>query len=600
VLKYDGAQAVARDRKTWRRVRAALSKREMPPKGEAQPSDVDREFLIDWIENAFSSVDCSGPQDPGRVTLRRLNRTEYDNTVQDLFGIEITPAKNFPADDIGYGFDNIGDVLSLSPVLFEKYLDAAEEITGQVISSSEDPASDTPPPDAHRRLFTCLPDGDDWADCAEKVLRPLVSRAFRRPARGEELKRLVELVELARGNGESFAQGVRVALQAVLVSPYFLFHVVEDQPADESGKAYPLSDFELAARLSYFLWSRPPDDELFRLAETGLLRGEGVLEREVRRLLEEPRVDALAKNFAGQWLHLRQLDSVAPDPKRYPSFDGELRFAMRRETELFFAAIVREDRSVLEFLDADFSFVNSRLAAHYNLAVEELGAGQTVGQANAVDGTDAAGFRRVELGEGRRGGVLTHASILTLTSNPTRTSPVKRGKWILEQLLGTPPPPPPPDVPELEAQELEAVSLRERLEKHRENPACASCHKRMDPLGFALENYDGVGAWRDKDGLFPIDASGTLPDGTFFDGAADLRAILVDKRREDFVRALTEKLLTYGLGRGLEYYDACSVDRIVSGLEAADFKFSELVLAVVRSAPFQLRKARMPTADGQE
>ena len=585
LLKYDNVEAVARDRKIWRRVRAALSTREMPPRREPQLNDVDRDFLIDWVEAAFSAVDCDGPRDPGRVTLRRLNRTEYDNTVEALFGVDLALARSFPADDTGYGFDNIGDVLSLSPVLLEKYLDAAEEIAAQVIVLPSEGGPDRELPAAHQRLLTCTPEGDAWADCARTLLRPIVTTAFRRPVREPELDRLVVLVELARENGESFEQGIRVGLQAILVSPYFLFHVVEERPGEEAGKAYPLSEFELASRLAYFLWSRPPDEDLFRLAASGRLRAEGVLEREVRRLLKDSRADALGQNFASQWLQLRQLQSVSPDPETYPDFDAELGQAMRKETELFFAAIVREDRSVLELLDADFSYVNARLAAHYDLD-GELGA---TGNNSAEPGD---GFRRVQLTEGRRGGLLTHASILTLTSNPTRTSPVKRGKWILEQLLGAPPPPPPPDVPELEDREIEATSLRERLEKHRVNPACASCHKRMDPLGFALEHYDAIGAWRDRDGLFPIDASGTLPDGTFFDGAGELSEILAEKRREDFVRALTEKLMTYGLGRGLEYHDVCTVDRIVEAMESAEYRFSNLVLEIVRSAPFQMRRSR--------
>jgi hypothetical protein len=363
---------------------------------------------------------------------------------------------------------------------------------------------------------------------------------------------------------------VRLALARVLVSPHFLFRVELDPPDAEPGKTYPINEFELASRLSYFFWSSMPDEELFELAASGRLRAE--LGPQIARLLKDDRSAAFMRNFAGQWLTLRKLAVVSPDPQAFPEFDSDLRSAMVRETEMFFEAVVREDRSIFNLLDADFSFINERLAKHYG-----------------IEGVSGPQFQRVKL-PANRGGVLTQASILTLTSNPTRTSPVKRGKWVMEQLLNTPPPPPPPDVPQLDEAKQLTGSLRQRLEQHRASPLCASCHQRMDPLGFAFENFDPIGRWREKEGEFAIDASGVLPGGETFQGPAELKAIL--KRQQDlFRRCLTEKILTYALGRGLEHYDYCAVDKIVAALAKNGDKFSTLLVETVNSEPFQKRTA---------
>jgi hypothetical protein len=371
----------------------------------------------------------------------------------------------------------------------------------------------------------------------------------------------------------SFENSIQITLQAVLVSPHFLFRG-EFQPEPGNPKRlHPIDDFALASRLSYFLWSSMPDDELFRQAERGRLRRN--LESQVRRMLRDPKASAFVENFAGQWLQLRNLDLVTPDAKQFPDFDEDLRKAMRKETEMFFGYILREDRSVLEFIDANYTFANERLARFYG-----------------VPGLKGHAFRRVSLKDSRRGGLLTQASILTITSNPTRTSPVKRGKWVLENLLGTPPPPPPPNVPELKEGKEAVLSgtLRQRMEQHRANPNCASCHARMDPIGFGFENYDAIGAWREKDGEFSIEASGKLVSGESFNGAAEFKRILLKQKRDEFVRCLTEKLLTYALGRGLEYYDRCAVDQITKNLAANRYKLSSLVVEVIKSAPFQMRR----------
>jgi hypothetical protein len=387
-------------------------------------------------------------------------------------------------------------------------------------------------------------------------------------------------VDLAEQNGETFERGIQLAVEAVLVSPQFLFRVETDprrrsQREPQPPPIHPVNDFELASRLSYFLWSSMPDDELTRLAIDGKLRQGDNLEQQVKRMLRDPKAKALVENFAEQWLQIRNLKTVSPDPKQFPEFDESLRSAMFEETTRYFAHVMREDRSVLEFLDSNYTFVNERLAKHYGIA-----------------GVQGAEFRRVELNDDRRGGILTQASILTVTSNPTRTSPVKRGKWILEQILGTPPPPPPPDVPELKEGKDVVLSgtLRQRMEQHRANPACAVCHSRLDPLGFGFENYDAVGAWRDKEGTFPIDPSGTLPSGQTFQGPKALKAIL-KTRQDDFRRCLAEKMATYAVGRGMEYFDKCAIDRIVEGMAKNDDRFSSLVLEIVKSDPFQKRKS---------
>jgi hypothetical protein len=364
-------------------------------------------------------------------------------------------------------------------------------------------------------------------------------------------------------------------LQAILVSPHFLFRVERDPPAGQEDPIRELNEYELATRMSYFLWSSMPDEELFQQAARGTLRGN--LEGQVRRMLRDRKAEALVGNFASQWLQLRNLPMAAPDDEQFPSFRAELREAMRTETELFFASILREDRSVLDLIDADYSFLNEPLARHYGIA-----------------GVAGPEFRRVSLAGTPRGGVITQASVLTVTSNPTRTSPVKRGKWILDNILGEPPPDPPPNVPQLDEDD-EAVlsgSLRERLEQHRAKESCAVCHRKMDALGFALENFDAIGAWRTRDGKFQIDASGVLPDGQEFRGPAELKAILRDSSRDSFVRCLTEKMLTYALGRGLEYYDRCTVDRITKSLAKDHYRFSTLVMEIVKSDPFQKRRRK--------
>ena len=709
---FTNLNAVLKDRRAWEHVLHNVESGEMPPKKKSQPTLAERESITAWIGRTLFPVDPANP-DPGRVTLRRLNRVEYDNTIRDLVGVDFKPADDFPQDDVGYGFDNIGDVLSLPPVLFEKYLKAAERVMDDAIVTGPRPAPEKrfgpqqmeggadigpvrglasngelsveanfpqpgryalrakayeekagdepvrmalrlggkdvqqfdvkakvrepavyaaevevaaagrqrvsvaflndfynvktvetkregkPPkkekviedrnfyclhievagplgveaalPDTHKRIFTKPHGGKDDAAVARELVGKFTRKAWRRPVAKGETDRLMKLYEEARANGDNFEAGVKHALVAVLVSPHFLFRGELQSDPDNPSVVRDIDEHSLATRLSYFLWSTMPDGELSALADAGKLRKQ--LDAQLRRMLRDPKARALTENFAGQWLQLRRLGAVDPDHDKFPSFTEELRGDMRTETEQFFAHILSEDRPVTDFLVADYTFVNERLAKHYGLP--------------GVAGDE---FRKVSLAGTPRQGLLTHGSILTLTSNPARTSPVKRGKWVLENLLATPPPPPPPDVPPLEAGEKLTGTLRQRMEKHRDNAMCASCHARMDPIGFAFEHFDGVGAYRDKDGIDPVEPAGELATGEKFTDHRQLNQVLATAKRPDFLRCISEKLLTYSLGRGLEYYDKPAVERIVKSMEQDGFKFSALVDAVIRSAPFQRRR----------
>jgi len=684
-------------RKTWEKIHRVLEVGAMPPSDMDQPPVELRNELAAWLEDKLFNLDCELINDPGRVTVRRLNRVEYRNTIRDLLAVNFDPTEAFPSDDVGYGFDNIGDVLSLSPLLMEKYLDAAETITTEAIpvvtardlrtTFEVDRLKSKPQIGKQGGFYTASSRADVWADykapasgdyeinirakaqqfgsesakmelrvdgkvvrtfdvtgemkpddyvhklsleqgqrrilvtfindeydagkgdrnlyvgrfvitrpadrskvnqfiqhwpeqgngvreSATAVLTPFIKRAFRGPVSDVEVSRFVDIVEMATSDGEVFEQGIQFAVQAVLVSSRFLFRIETDTRPNDPMADRPVTDYELASRLSYFLWSSMPDEELFQLADRGELRKPEVLKRQVARLLADSKSQALVDNFAGQWLNLAMLDELTPDPNVFPDFDVALRDDMKQESLLLFQTIMRDDRSLLDFLDADFTFMNGRLARHY-------------GQ----QGVQGDQFQKVSLNAGQRAGILTHASILTLTSNPERTSPVKRGKWIMENILGESPPPPPPGVPELEvtAKNNPNFTLREQLKLHRADPGCASCHRTMDVLGFGFENFDATGRWRDKDGTHNIDSSGELPSGETFAGPTQLVALLKN-RRADFARCLSEKMLTYALGRGLEYYDRCATNAILEQLDANNYRFSELVLGIVTSKPFQKRR----------
>ena len=547
---------------------------EMPPKDrKKRPSREEQKLVADWIRHSLDDFYDNAPPDPGRVTVRRLNRNEYNNVIRDLMRLDFNPAKDFPPDDSGYGFDNIGDVLSVSPLLLEKYLSAAEEIAEQAVAvpAPGEPLSPARLTEFQKQYFKYPIPAGNRRRVAEAFAQSFMRRAYRREVTGEEVKSVLNLAKQAVDDGDSFEEGVRLAVQAVLISPRFLFRWELDGAPGNPQAVRSLNEFELASRLSFFLWSSQPDEQLLRHAFNGQLRKK--LGSEVGRMLKDIRAQSFVENFAGQWLELRNLDVYQPDKKIFPTFTPELRNDMRQETELLFAHIMRGNRSVLELLSADYSFVNARLAAHYG-----------------IEGVRGEGFKSVSLRGSSRAGILGHASILTITSDPNRTSPVKRGKYVLENILGTPPPPPPPDVPSLSESGELTGTLREQFVKHRQDPTCASCHKAMDPIGFAFENYDAIGRYRIKDNGILIDASGKLETGESFKNATELRQILLKQKREYYTRTITEKMLTYALGRGLEYYDKRTVDIIVMRLKNNNYRFNELVRGVVTSLPFDMKR----------
>jgi len=675
---------------------------EMPPPGMPAPDPSTRTGVISALETELDETAAAHPN-PGAPRIHRLNRAEYRNAVRDLTGIDMDFAANLPPDDSGYGFDNIADVLTVSPLHMEKYLGTAHRIarlavgTAKPSVSSEkitpprgtagdtidelppeerggilfrrwlpfdaeytflihvrgNPAPGFPPArldlridgkrvklfdaaidtaeanqgtrnlelrwklpagehaigaaflkesaqiggprtaaqttnglsvdsvtlggpynvtgpgdtESRRRIFVCHQTDDA---CARKILGNFARLAYRRPVTATDLAPLIKLFSSGRVDGKSFDSGIELALTGIFVSPDFLFRT-ENTPR---GVITKVSELELASRLSFFLWSSIPDDELLRIAEARQLRDPAVLAAQVRRMLADPKSQALEENFAGQWLHLRNVASWKPDPDKYPQFDEPLRNAFERESALFFSNVMREDRSVLDFIDADYTFLNERLARHYG-----------------IEGVRGSYFRKVALQDEHRGGVLSQGAVLLVTSYPTRTSPVLRGKWILENILGTPPPPPPPNVPPLDdTAATSAQSLREQLEKHRADRACASCHARLDPLGFSLEQFDAIGRYRTQENGAPIEASGALPDGTMLNGIDGLKKVVL-ARRDDFVECLAEKMLTYALGRGLESYDQAAVRAIRRKAAGEDYRFSSLILGVVNSVPFQTRRA---------
>jgi hypothetical protein len=730
---------------TWEKVIRKLRVGAMPPQGMPRPDKSALDGLASFFEAALDRG-YSAKLNPGRATMHRLNRTEYANAIRDLLALDIDATALLPPDDESSGFDNIADVLRVSPSLMERYLSASWNIsrlavgnlsiapstatyrvrpdlsqdqhidglplgtrggilvhhnfpvdgeyiikvrlwrnTFDLLRGMEDPhqieisldgarvrlvtvgghddfvkmaenpgafgadldqrltirlavkagsrtvsaatilrsqaekddlikpfmrttidglditgdpsvdrlniegpfnqtgAGDTA---SRRKIFVCQPaTPKDELPCARKILSTLARRAYRRPLKDSDLEEPLSFYQRRRNNNGSFDAGIESALQLILASPEFLFRFEPDPANVAADTPYRIDDIALASRLSFFLWSSVPDDALLNLATQGKLKDPAVLDQQIKRMLADPKAEALADNFAEQWLFLRNLKNSAPNLDAFPDFDDNLRQAMRQETKLFFESIQHEDRSVLDLLNADYTFVNERLARHYG-----------------IPNVYGSQFRRVPVTDPARRGLLGQASILTVTSYPNRTSPVQRGKWILTNILGTPPTPPPPNVPELKenAEGAQPKSVRERMEAHRADAVCAGCHKVMDPVGFALENFDAIGRWRPSDDGAKIDPSGVLFNGARVDGAVALRQTLTS-RPEVFVGVMTEKLLTYALGRGIEYYDMPAVRRIVRDAGTRDFKFSALIAGVVKSTPFQMKvKAPPLSADARQ
>jgi mono/diheme cytochrome c family protein len=707
VTGLTSADSLVQHRDVWEAILRRLRAGDMPPAGTRRPDAAVLSAMTAYIERTFERADAAVKPDPGRMTAHRLNRNEYSNTIRDLLGIRFRAERDFPADDSADGFDNIGDVLTVSPLLMERYLSAAERIAGWAIATDNLPARpleigylareqrirrtdrstieaehrvdfageyivrfglpgerpavegvdaapvtlgfwmdgtlmasqtiETKPsglvyfnPYSEEELRIYLPEGDhvfragfiddpfiktlpveDSYDrqknkfldaiifigpfpstaeketrrniltcdpasgraCVETIITNLARRAYRRPPTRRDVDSLLRFVDTATANGQSVEQGLQLAIQAMLVSPNFLFRIERDPDPRDPALVHEVSPFELASRVSYFLWSSMPDDELLALAESGRLSDPAVLDAQVDRMLADPRASAFASNFAGQWLETRNLDAVKPDPDKFKEWTPELREAMKTETRMFFEYVLRENRPVSDFLNAKYTFLNERLAAHYG-----------------IEGVAGPEFRRVELTTDRRGGILSQGAVLTVSSYPTRTSPVIRGKYVLQNLLGMPPPPPPADVPLLEESAGGTPkSVRDQLELHRQNATCAACHRNMDPLGFGLENYDAIGRWRDTDGEFPVDASGTLPGGQRFATAGEMRALLL-LQLPQFSRTLTEKMLTYALRRGLKPYDRRTVETIHRAVTDDGYRFRTLVHQIVKSLPFQARR----------
>ena len=756
----------------WEKVVRKLRTGAMPPAGMPRPDKAAYDSFATYLESALDSAAAANPN-PGKELVHRLNRAEYTNAVRDLVAVEIDGESLLPADESTYGFDNIGDALSVSPVLLERYIAVARKISRLAIGDptvrpafetydvpkllvqddrvSEDlpfgsrggiairhyfpldgeyvirirlqrnsrdyirglaephqldvrldgvrvklfpvggehygktspmfsratPLGDPKQEEyehgmdaglevrfpaktgfhnvgvafveeeaapegffqprmtqfdvvtykggnpavesvtiggpfdprgvgetaSRSKIFVCHPGGvesrglspgqaagsgklagNSEEACARKILSTLAHRAYRRPVTDKDVQTLLSFYKASRAaenNGSGFDSGIERALERILVGPEFLFRIERDPANLAPNTVHRISDLELATRLSFFLWSSIPDEQLLDLAGHGKLKDPAILEQQVRRMLADSRSKALVSNFAGQWLYLRTLQKVSPDPEAFPEFDENLRTAFQQETELFIDSMLREDRSVLDLLKADYTFLNERLARHYG-----------------IPNVYGSHFRRVTLSDDARKGLVGQASILTVTSYATRTSPTLRGKWILENILGAPPPPPPPNVPSLQDRGADGkiLSVRQQMERHRANPACAVCHTRMDPLGFALENFDAIGHWRTTSGAdnTPIDSSGVLPDGAKFNGPAELRTILLS-RPQEFVTAVTEKLMTYALGRGVDYYDQPSIRKIMREATANDYRWSSLILGVVKSTPFQMRKSPEPT-----
>lgn len=569
-LKNPGARAF---RELWKRASLQIKTHNMPPDDEdTQPGDQQRKSVVDWI----AAVKYLSPRDPGMFVIRRLSKVEYGNTLHDLFGVDPDVARNLPDEVFGAGYTN-----SLSPLLLEEYLAIANEVVARAIAPPG-----APPTAVQQRLLGAVPAaGADQKAAARNVARSLARLAYRRPPSEAEIETLLRVFLLATDHGKSYEDGLRLMLKAVLVSPQFLF--ITPETGDDTGDAPPagavvaLDDYQLASRLSYFLWATTPDSELSALADAGKLRDPAVLAAQACRLMRDPRSRALFDGFGAQWLGLDKLGGKTFDPAKYPEMTGALRQAMYDEARLFFGDIVREDRSLADFIDCDYAYVNATLAPIYGLQ-------------SRVTGPE---MRKVKLRDANRGGILTMAGTLATSSFPNRTSAVNRGVWVLEEVLGEQVPPPPADVPALDKQnshQVATLTLRQRTELHRSDPVCANCHKVLDPIGFGLENFDAIGRWRDRDDSGgPIDATGELPGGLRFSTPRELKRI-ISGRTDEFCRNLGGKLLAYALCRQLEGYDEVVVDRLSDATAKDGYHMQTLVVGVVTSYPFTHRRLSNP------
>ena len=564
--RFDSMDKILSEALLWDDILIRLSQGDMPPKEADLPTLNERSEFLNWVESSLQKAACQSGPHAGPAVLRRLNRAEYSASVRDLLDIHFDAGEALPSDGSGgEGFDNAAETLFISPIHAEKYMDAARVAVEYAFAD----------PRSLRRFLVAEPDEKTSPEvAARRVIEDFLPRAFRRSIPESEILEYLALFHAAYKADPSFMVAIRLTLQAVLISPKFLF--IAEEPNFDS-KPHKVTDHELASRLSYFLWGSLPDDELLKAADEGNLSDSRILQEQFKRMLgsqNSRKVRNFSQNFVEQWLGTRALGREFKPDKSIRGYDSELEGGMKYEPVFFFHEILTENRSLLDLLKADYTYVNRRLARHYRIK------GEFREQPKRVQLTD----------ENRRGGLLSMAAVLAVSSYPHRTSPVLRGKWILETILGDPPPPPPPNVPELEesASSVSSESLRQRLELHRQNVACAQCHDRIDPLGFGLENYGVLGRWRDKYEGHTVYARGALPDGTTFSGPAELKLALLG-RKDQFVRHLTKKMLGYALGRGLTYYDYCAVNSIVDKLRANDYKSHHLLFGIIQSVPFRFK-----------
>ncbi len=574
-----GAKPLVKNMDLWRTVISRVESGDMPPKKKPQLKPKEKERVLNWLDSAINHFDYSKVDNPGYEPVRRLTHIEFSNTLRDLLGLVLYLVADFPIDLSGTsGFENSANTLFLQPILMERYLSAVDKAVEAVVPLDRRPSADSP-------IFVAWPSGKiTEREAARKIIGRFMLRAFRRPPTQDEAKELHGVYARSRKAGESFQMAIRRALGAVLVSPAFL---LKSEIAQDTDESYQVSDYELACRLSYYLWASMPDDELFQLAAEKRLAKPGVLAEQVTRMLADPKAGTLGSVFAAQWLGFDALGvRVRLDPIDNPWCTDTLMAAMKKESAMVFTALVRENRPLKNLIDSKNTFVNEELAKFYKLK-----------------GVKGVAMRRVSHTDKRRYGLFGQASVLAVTSSPHRTSPIRRGEWILSSLLGTPPPPPPPDVGELdeEIEENRKLSFRQKLEMHSKDPRCNSCHREMDPLGFSLENYDWFGRWRTKSRGRTIDAKGKLPSGTEFEGPVGLREVILAEKLDDLARQVIRKMLSYGLGRQLEYYDEPAVRKILATFKKDGYRMQTLVREVVKSYPFQFRKNRVePNNESKE
>lgn len=563
---------LVRNTQLWMSVAQHTKNRVMPPEDEPQPTDADRILVAAWLKNRIENFDYSQVEHPGYEPARRLTHQEYANTVRDLFGVPVQVTDKFPVDLAGTsGFDNSTNTLFIQPLLLERYMAAADAVVRQALPARPVTKEQR---SARQELFAEINRShENENSAAQKVLADYLLRAYRKPVTAEETARAVAQFQAEREEGSSVEESLKTAIRSSLISPKFLMKFEQSRSTDQ---AYAIDDWELASRLSYFLWASMPDDELFQLAREDRLSDSAVLTSQVDRMLADPRADSLGTVFASQWLGFQHLGTrVRADPIDNPWCTNSLMDAMKAESSMFFVSLIRENQPLPRLINAEYTYLNAELAKHYR-----------------IPGVDGKQMQRVALSTPNRGGIFTQGSLLAVTSFPGRTSPVVRGKWILEEVLGTPPPPPPPNVSEFSDKiaDREALTSRQKLELHRRSPNCYACHSQIDPLGFSLENYDWFGRFKVHTGRRAIDASGKLPDGTEFTGAAGLKQVIVNKRIDDLTRQITRKLLSYALGRQLEYYDEAAVRKIARAVEQDGYRMQTLIYRIVESYPFRYKQ----------